>query len=126
MLCFRLIAARPRKRPVAGYSSVAHTREVARPGLRFPLEVGGRQNCDFGSRIDYGDAKASADAVIAGFTTVLVQGGKPEDVPTFQTDINRAGAGLQKFCEIAVDAARSSKGTKGLIDGIVTSLRAAR
>jgi hypothetical protein len=71
-------------------------------------------------RVDYGDAKASADATIAGFTTVLVQGGRPEDFPTFQTDIDRAGAGLEKVCKMAVNAAHASEGKKGLIDGIVT------
>jgi hypothetical protein len=63
--------------------------------------------------IDYEAARAASDGVIAGFTTALVEGGKPQDFKTIQADLEEAGAGLQKVCDAAVAAARAAKGTKG-------------
>lgn len=71
-------------------------------------------------RIAYESAKAAADEVIAGLTTALVQGGKPQDFPTIQADMEEAGRGLQGVCDTAVRVARSAEGTKGLLGGIVT------
>jgi len=70
--------------------------------------------------IAYENAKAAADGVIAGLLTALVEGGKPQDFPTIQADMQEAGKGLQTVCETAVKAARSAQGTKGLVSGIVT------
>ena len=33
-------------------------------------------------RLTYGAAKAQADGIVAGFTVSLVQGGRPDDLPT--------------------------------------------
>jgi len=72
-------------------------------------------------QIEYEKAKPAADGVIAGLTTALVEGGKPEDFPTIQADMEEAGAGLQSVCDAAVKAARAAQGTKGgVIGGIVT------
>src|SRR5271166_4480693 len=50
-------------------------------------------------RITYGAAKAEADGVIAGLTTTLVEGGKPESLPKVQASLENAGAGLKQICD---------------------------
>ena len=72
-------------------------------------------------RITYGAAKAAADGAIAGFMIALVEGGKPEDLPRIQANLERAGTGLQEVCDAAAKAARAAAGTKGLVDKIVTA-----
>ena len=71
-------------------------------------------------QITYDNAKAAADGVIAGLTTALAEGDKPQDFPTIQADMEEAGKGLQTLCNSAVKAARAAQGTKGLVDGIVS------
>ncbi len=46
-------------------------------------------------------------------------GGKPEDLPATQANLEKAGAGLQEFCEKAVKAASSASGTKGVVEDII-------
>ncbi len=72
-------------------------------------------------QITYGAAKAAADGAIAGFVIALVEGGKPQDLPRIQANLERAGAGLQEVCDAAAKAARAAGGTKGLVDKIVTA-----
>jgi len=66
--------------------------------------IGDRQTIARG-RIIYGEAKAAADGVIAGFTTALVEGYSPKDLPRIQANLDRAGAGLQEVCDAGVAAA---------------------
>ena len=66
----------------------------------------------------YNTAKAKADGVIAGFSIALVEGGKPEDLPRIQANVEKAGAGLQEVCDAAVKAASSASGTKGVVEDI--------
>jgi hypothetical protein len=72
-------------------------------------------------RITYDAARAAADGVIAGFTTAIVEGYKPEDLPRIQANLERAGLGLQEVCNDAVQAARDAAGKRGLIDEVVTA-----
>jgi hypothetical protein len=67
-------------------------------------------------RIAYNAAKAKADGVIAGFTVALVEGGKPEDLPKIEANLEKAGAGLQEVCDAAVKSATSAPGTKGVVE----------
>ena len=67
-------------------------------------------------RIAYGVAKAAADGVIAGFTIALVEGGKPENLPRIQANLEKSGQGLQEVCDVAVKAASAAGGTKGIVD----------
>jgi len=71
-------------------------------------------------RVDYDGAKNAADGVIAGFMTALIEGGKPQDLPTIQADLKEAGEGLKKVCDGAVRAALAAKGTKGPVTDAVT------
>jgi len=72
-------------------------------------------------RITYGAAKAAADGVIAGFTVALVEGGKPQNLPRIQANLEKAGVGLQEVCDAAAKAAHAAGGTKGVVDEIVTA-----
>jgi hypothetical protein len=63
-------------------------------------------------------AKAKSDGVIAGFTVALVEGGKPEDLPKIEANLEKAGAGLQEVCDAAVKSASSASGTKGVVEDI--------
>lgn len=69
-------------------------------------------------RIAYNAAKAKADGVIAGFSIALVEGGKPEDLPRIQANLEKSGAGLQEVCDAAVKAATAASGTKGVVEDI--------
>ena len=69
-------------------------------------------------RITYDAAKAKADGVIAGFAIALVEGGKPEDLPKIEANLEKAGAGLQEVCDAAIKAASTGGGAKGLVEDI--------
>ena len=47
---------------------------------------------------------------------MLIEGGKPESLPTVQTDLEKAGSALQEICDAAVKAASSAAGTKGVVE----------
>ena len=70
-------------------------------------------------RITYGAAKAEADGVIAGLTIALVEGGKPDALPTVLTSLKKAGAGLQEVCDAALKTASAAGGTKGVVEDIL-------
>ena len=69
-------------------------------------------------RLTYGAAKSQSDGVIAGLTVALVQGGKPDGLPTALTNLKKAGAGLQEVCNAALKAA-SAAGSRGLVEDIL-------
>ena len=80
------------------------------------LKSSGDKGAIANGRITYGEAKAQADGVIAGLTTTLVEGGKPESLPMVQADLEQAGSGLQEICDAAVKMASSASGTKGVVE----------
>jgi hypothetical protein len=84
------------------------------------LKSAGDKASILGGQVEYEKAKAAADGAIAGPRTALVEGGKPQDFPTIQADMEEAGTGLRSVCDAAVKAARAAQGTKGVIGGIVT------
>lgn len=69
-------------------------------------------------RLTYGVAKSQSDGVIAGLTVALVQGGKPDALPTILASLKKAGAGLQEVCDAALKSA-SATGSKGLVEDIL-------
>jgi hypothetical protein len=73
-------------------------------------------------QVAYGGAKAAADGVVAGFTIALVEGYKPQDLPTIQANLELAGAGLEEVCNDAIKAARASEGSRSLVSDAVTAL----
>ena len=66
-----------------------------------------------------GVAKAQSDGLIAGLTVALVQGGKPDALPTALSSLRKAGDGLQEVCDAALTAT-SAAGSKGLVEDILT------
>jgi hypothetical protein len=80
------------------------------------LKSSGDKTAITAGRITYNAAKAKADGVIAGFTVALVEGGKPEDLPKIEANLEKAGAGLQEVCDAAVKSASSTAGTKGVVE----------
>jgi hypothetical protein len=72
-------------------------------------------------RLTYGAAKSQSDGAIAGLTVALVQGGKPDDLPSALTSLEKAGAGLQEVCDAALKTA-SAAGSRGLVDDILKAL----
>jgi hypothetical protein len=69
-------------------------------------------------RLTYGAAKSQSDGVIAGLTVALVEGGKPDALPTVLISLKKAGAGLQEVCDAALKTA-SAAGSKGLVEDIL-------
>ncbi len=71
-------------------------------------------------QLAYGEAKANFDAVIAGLTTALTEGGNPKSLPSLETDLEHGASGLGKFCMMVSDLLPSTSGrNKGILDDIV-------
>jgi hypothetical protein len=64
----------------------------------------------------YGLAKADSDGVIAGLTAALVEGGKPETLPSVRQSLESSGTELKEICDAAVKTATPN--TRGLWDEI--------
>ena len=64
----------------------------------------------------YEIARADMDGVIAGLTTALMEGGKPDSLPTVRTSLESSGQTLQVICDAAVRTATPE--TKGLWDEV--------
>jgi hypothetical protein len=79
------------------------------------LKSGGDKAAILNGRITYDAARAQTDGVIAGLTTTLVEGGRPESLPMVQADLDKAGSGLQQICDAAVKSASAVDGTKGVV-----------
>ncbi len=56
------------------------------------------------------------DGVIAGLTTALVEGGKPESLPTVRASLELSGKGLQAICDAATKTVAPN--TKGVWEEI--------
>jgi hypothetical protein len=69
--------------------------------------------------LTYGLAKSAAHGAIAALTVALVQGGKPETLPTVLANVKKAGAGLQEVCDAALKTVSTSGGTKGVVEDIL-------
>jgi hypothetical protein len=67
----------------------------------------------------YIDAKAMSDGVIAGLKTLVVQRGKPSDLPKLAESLDTSAAALQKVCDAARSAAEAAAGAKGPVGDIV-------
>jgi hypothetical protein len=67
----------------------------------------------------YIDAKATSDGVIAGLKTLVVQRGKPSDLPKLAESLDTSAAALQKVCDAARSAAEATAGAKGPVGDIV-------
>ena len=68
------------------------------------------------ARLTYGMAAGEIDGIIAGLTTVLVQGGNPDRLPTVRTSLEASGKGLKEICDAAVKTITPN--TKGVWEEI--------
>jgi hypothetical protein len=82
------------------------------------LKSSGDKAAILNGRIAYDAARAQTDGVIAGLTTILAEGGKPESLPMVQADLEKAGSELQQICDAAVKTASASGGTKGVVEDV--------
>jgi hypothetical protein len=71
------------------------------------------------AKTTYGMAKAEMDGVIAGLTTALVEGGKPDSLPTVRASLETSGKDLQQICDAADKTALPN--TKGVWYEIATA-----
>jgi hypothetical protein len=101
-------------------AKLAQAKTQARACINLLKSVGDK-NAILQAQIAYGPAQASSDGAIDGFTTALVQGSAPQDLPTLQTYLDSMGTGLQTVCDTAVKSAKAAKGTKGVVDSAVTA-----
>jgi hypothetical protein len=76
----------------------------------------------------YGLARAEMAGVIEGLTIVLVDGGKPEGLPTIRDSLEGSGKSLQDICDAALKTvAPHTKGVweevaKGAVKPLVTAI----
>jgi len=68
------------------------------------------------AKAKYEIARADMDGVIAGLTTALMEGGKPDSLPMVRRSLETSGQTLQTICEAAVKTGTPE--TKGLWDEI--------
>jgi hypothetical protein len=123
-LCFSIISLSSARAQTVGWPDtidlLAEERTQAQACVNL-LKNAGDATAVREGQITYDAARAAADGVIAGFTTAVVEGYAPENLPRIQANLERAGAGLQEVCNDAVQAAREAVGKRGLIDEVVTA-----
>jgi len=61
----------------------------------------------------YETTKPRVDGAIAGLTAALVEGGKPEALPSVRDDLETTGKGLKEICDAALAIPKSSSHQKG-------------
>lgn len=54
------------------------------------------------AKLAYDTGAGEMDGVIAGLTTVLVEGGNPDRLPTVRTSLETSGKSLKEICDAAV------------------------
>jgi hypothetical protein len=61
----------------------------------------------------YETAKPRVDGAIAGLIAALVEGGKPEALPSVRDDLETTGKGLKEICDAALATLKSNSHQKG-------------
>jgi hypothetical protein len=69
-------------------------------------------------QLAYANAKADADAVIAGLITALSAGQQPASLSSLQAKLSSGVSGLAEFCGAVADLLPSTVGQKGVIEDI--------
>jgi hypothetical protein len=65
--------------------------------------------------LDYAEAKADVDAVIAGLTIVLAQRGTPPQLPDLETRLTRGVQAREAFCRQVMALVPEDPGTRDLL-----------
>ena len=92
------------------------------------VKSSGDQTVVAGAKVTYGTARAEMDGVIAGLTTALVEGGKPESLPTVRASLEGSGKSLKAICDAATrTVAPNTKGVweeiaKGAVEPVVNKI----
>ncbi len=89
-------------------------RTVAESYAQLLKKYGSEAAVDRGS-IDYSDAKAEYDALVAALIVVLARKQKPSSLPDLQDRLIRGHEKQQKFCHSVEPLLPSSEGKKGLV-----------
>jgi hypothetical protein len=74
---------------------------------------------DHGS-VDYGEAKAEYDGIIAGLSVALARKEQPASLSDLQGRLHRGFEKREAFCQSALSLIPEGKGEKGSIEGIVS------
>jgi hypothetical protein len=112
--------ARAHRTPLAGAGEA-----VACVGL---LKSSGDEAAIDGAKRTYGIARAEMDGVVDGLVIALVDGGKPESLPTVRASLESSGQGLKAICDAATKTvAPNTKGVweeiaKGAIEPVVKAV----
>jgi hypothetical protein len=61
----------------------------------------------------YEATKPRIDGAIAGLTAALVEGGKPDALPTVRDDLEASGKSLKEICDAALATLKSNSHQKG-------------
>ena len=72
--------------------------------------------------LSYTNAKADADAVIAGLVTALSAGQEPASLSSLQATLNSGVSRLAEFCNTVGALVPSTAGQKGGVAGILTAI----
>jgi hypothetical protein len=64
------------------------------------------------AKLTYETTKPRIDGAIAGLTAALVEGGKPEALPTVRDDLETTGKGLKEICDAALATLKSNSHQK--------------
>ena len=65
------------------------------------------------AKLTYETTKPRIDGAIAGLTAALVEGGKPEALPTVRDDLETTRKGLKEICDAALATLKSNSHQKG-------------
>jgi hypothetical protein len=65
------------------------------------------------AKATYETTKPKIDGAIAGLIAALVEGGKPEALPTVRDDLETSGRSLKEICDAALTTLKSSSHQKG-------------
>ncbi len=92
------------------------------------LKSGGDEATIDAAKRTYGMARAEMDGVVDGLVIALVDGGKPESLPTVRASLESSGQGLKAICDAATKTvAPNTKGVweeiaKGAIEPVIKAV----
>ena len=92
-------------------AKLAQAKTQARACINLLKSVG--ENSILQAQIAYGPAQASSDGAIDGFTTALVQGSAPQNLPALQTYLDFMGAWFRRFATLRSRRLERRKEPKG-------------
>jgi hypothetical protein len=67
----------------------------------------------------YAEAKAEVDAVVAGLSVALAQGGQPQSLPDLERRITAGAEGRERFCRAVIERAPLTPGERGVLADVL-------